>query len=178
MTWAQGILTLQPGVSALIADVHPIFKLHLVPRHDDLPGVSVHPPGARLERADLVSRPARLSGGAQRRRPRCAASRIRRSGRRCQPARPTRKSRPESRSAVSVNGVAIARDAIAREMQHHPAAKPIAAWQQAARALVVRELLLQRARRLDVTPEPVSDDGGRRETDDEAVDARRWSSAR
>ena len=30
MTWAQGILTLQPGISALIADVHPIFKAHLV----------------------------------------------------------------------------------------------------------------------------------------------------
>ncbi len=30
MTWAQGILTLQPGVSAQVADVHPIFKLHLV----------------------------------------------------------------------------------------------------------------------------------------------------
>jgi nitrate reductase gamma subunit len=29
MTWAQGILTLQPGVSALIADVPMIFKLHL-----------------------------------------------------------------------------------------------------------------------------------------------------
>ncbi len=29
MTWAQGILTLQPGVSALIANVSPIFKLHL-----------------------------------------------------------------------------------------------------------------------------------------------------
>jgi len=29
MTWAQGILTLQPGVSTLIADVSPIFKLHL-----------------------------------------------------------------------------------------------------------------------------------------------------
>jgi nitrate reductase gamma subunit len=29
MTWAQGILTLQPGVSALIADAHPLFKLHL-----------------------------------------------------------------------------------------------------------------------------------------------------
>jgi len=29
MTWAQGILTLQPGISAAIADVHPIFKLHL-----------------------------------------------------------------------------------------------------------------------------------------------------
>ena len=39
---------------------------------------------------------------------------------------------------VSVNGIAIARDAIVREMQHHPAAKPIMAWQQAARALVIR----------------------------------------
>ncbi|MGV3633208.1 MAG: respiratory nitrate reductase subunit gamma [Pseudorhodoplanes sp.] len=29
MTWAQGILTLQPGVSALILDVSPVFKLHL-----------------------------------------------------------------------------------------------------------------------------------------------------
>ena len=29
MTWAQGILTLQPGVSAVIADAHPIFKVHL-----------------------------------------------------------------------------------------------------------------------------------------------------
>jgi nitrate reductase gamma subunit len=29
MTWAQGILTLRPGVSSLIADVSPIFKLHL-----------------------------------------------------------------------------------------------------------------------------------------------------
>ncbi len=36
-----------------------------VPRHDDLPGVSVHAPGACVERADLVSRPPRLSGGAQ-----------------------------------------------------------------------------------------------------------------
>jgi nitrate reductase gamma subunit len=30
MTWAQGILTLQPGVSALILDVSPVFKLHLL----------------------------------------------------------------------------------------------------------------------------------------------------
>ena len=29
MTWAQGILTLQPGISDVIIDVHPIFKLHL-----------------------------------------------------------------------------------------------------------------------------------------------------
>jgi peptidyl-prolyl cis-trans isomerase C len=71
--------------------------------------------------------------------------------------------------AVSVNGVAIARDAIQREMQHHPAQRPIAAWQQAARALVIRELLLQRARRVGVTPEPLRDAAGRRETDDEAI---------
>ncbi len=71
--------------------------------------------------------------------------------------------------AVSVNGVSIGREAIVREMQHHPAPKPIAAWQQAARALVVRELLLQRAHRLGVTPEPISDRDGRREADDEAV---------
>ena len=29
MMWAQGVLTLQPNVSALVADAHPIFKLHL-----------------------------------------------------------------------------------------------------------------------------------------------------
>lgn len=70
---------------------------------------------------------------------------------------------------VSVNDVAIARDAIQREMQHHPASKPITAWQQAARALVVRELLLQRAKFLGLTPQPISDEAGRRETDDEAL---------
>jgi peptidyl-prolyl cis-trans isomerase C len=70
---------------------------------------------------------------------------------------------------VSVNGVTIARDAIQREMQHHPADKPIAAWQLAARALVIRELLLQRARHLGIAPQPISDEAGRRETDDEAL---------
>jgi peptidyl-prolyl cis-trans isomerase C len=70
---------------------------------------------------------------------------------------------------VSVNGVAIARDAIVREMQHHAAPKPIAAWQQAARALVIRELLLQEARRLAIAPQPASDSEGRRETDEEAI---------
>ena len=29
MAWAQGIVTLQPGASALVSDVNPIFKLHL-----------------------------------------------------------------------------------------------------------------------------------------------------
>ncbi len=54
-------------------------------------------------------------------------------------------------------------------MQHHPAEKPIAAWQQAARALVIRELLLQEARRAAITPQPMSDANGRRETDEEAM---------
>ncbi len=65
--------------------------------------------------------------------------------------------------------MAIARDAIQREMQHHPAEKPIAAWQRAARALVIRELLLQRARHLGIAAEPLGDGDGRRETDEEAV---------
>jgi nitrate reductase gamma subunit len=29
MTWAQGILTLQPGVSSLVGSEHPLFMLHL-----------------------------------------------------------------------------------------------------------------------------------------------------
>lgn len=70
---------------------------------------------------------------------------------------------------VKVNGVTIARDAIVREMQHHAAARPIAAWQEAARALVIRELLLQEARRLEIAAEPLSDEEGRRETDEEAM---------
>ncbi len=71
--------------------------------------------------------------------------------------------------SVSVNGVAIARDAIQQEMQHHPAAKPIVAWQHAARALVVRELLMQRASHLGIAAAPVCDADGRRETDEEAT---------
>src|SRR5690606_38511710 len=70
---------------------------------------------------------------------------------------------------VSVNGVVVPRDAIAREVQQHPAPTPLAAWKEAARALAVRELLLQEARRLDVSGEPLSDGEGRRETDEEAA---------
>ena len=70
---------------------------------------------------------------------------------------------------VSVNGVAIAREVIAREVQNHPADKPIAAWQSAARALVVRELLLQEAARLGVREAPMGDGEGRTETAKEAA---------
>jgi nitrate reductase gamma subunit len=30
MNWAQGILTLQPSAADYVADVHPIFKAHLL----------------------------------------------------------------------------------------------------------------------------------------------------
>jgi len=73
------------------------------------------------------------------------------------------------RRAVSVNGVAIPHEAISREAQNHPAPTPIGAWQAAARALVVRELVLQEARRLDLRPAPAEDGHGRRETDEEAL---------
>ncbi len=52
---------------------------------------------------------------------------------------------------VNVNGVTIPRDRVAREAQHHPSRTPLEAWKAAARALVVRELLLQEARRLEVS---------------------------
>ena len=71
-------------------------------------------------------------------------------------------------AVVSVNGVVVPRDAIAREVQHHPAPNPAAGWKEAARALAVRELLLQEARRKDVVSEPLSDADGRRETEAEA----------
>ena len=70
---------------------------------------------------------------------------------------------------VRVNNVTITRDAIVREMQHHAAAEPVAAWQKSARALVIRELLLQEAHRLGIRAEPETDGEGRRETDEEAL---------
>jgi peptidyl-prolyl cis-trans isomerase C len=72
-------------------------------------------------------------------------------------------------AVVGVNGVAIPRDAIRREVQNHPAATPIEAWKEAARALVVRELLLQEVQRLEIPSEPLSEESGRRETDEEAM---------
>jgi peptidyl-prolyl cis-trans isomerase C len=70
---------------------------------------------------------------------------------------------------VSVNGTVIPREVIAREVQNYPADKPILAWQAAARALVVRELLLQEAQRLGVAAEPLRDAEDRYETADEAA---------
>lgn len=80
------------------------------------------------------------------------------------PARPSVPDFPE----VRVNGVEIEAAAIARELQHHPADDPLAAWTEAARALAVRELLLQEARRRAVEAES-DEDGGVRESEEEAL---------
>lgn len=76
---------------------------------------------------------------------------------------------PPSFGEVIVNGVEIDPEAIAREIQHHPAPDAETAWMEAARALAVRELLLQEARRIGIDPDPEEDEGGRMETDDDAL---------
>ncbi len=70
---------------------------------------------------------------------------------------------------VSVNAVVIQKAAIAREIQNHPASSPVDAWKAAARALAIRELFLQEAKRLHIQATPACDAEGRRETDDEAL---------
>jgi peptidyl-prolyl cis-trans isomerase C len=74
-----------------------------------------------------------------------------------------------AKPVVSVNGVVIQPAEIAREAQHHPSAEAAAAWQSAAHALVVRELLLQEARRVAIEARPQTDAAGRRETEEEAL---------
>ncbi len=69
---------------------------------------------------------------------------------------------------VTVNDATIPTAAIAHEVQNHRADSPGAAWQQATRALVIRELLLQRARTLGLVAEPRAQDGAR-ETGEEAM---------
>ena len=70
---------------------------------------------------------------------------------------------------IRVNGVAIGRDAVEAEAQHHPADTPAAAFAAAARALVVRELLLQEAVRLGIAADGQDLGEGRRETDEDAA---------
>ena len=76
---------------------------------------------------------------------------------------------PPTFGEVRVNGVEIPPEAIAEEIQHHPAPDAETAWVEAARALAVRELLLQEARRLGIAAEPLADDGGRTEAEDDAI---------
>lgn len=74
-----------------------------------------------------------------------------------------------ARRPVSVNGRMIPHSAIAREAQNHPAESPTTAWIAASRALAIRELLSQEARRLGATATPEVDNEGRTETAEEAA---------
>lgn len=70
---------------------------------------------------------------------------------------------------VTVNGVVIPRATIASEVQNFPAPTPAEAWQAAARALAIRELLLQEARRLGIAARQQADGEGRLETPEDAL---------
>ncbi|MCO5130160.1 MAG: peptidylprolyl isomerase [Xanthobacteraceae bacterium] len=72
---------------------------------------------------------------------------------------------------VTVNGIVIAAERIAAEAQNHPAPKrkPALAWKAAARALVLREVLLQEARARAIAPAPIELAEGQWETDEEAL---------
>jgi len=70
---------------------------------------------------------------------------------------------------IFVNDVEITLEAIQQEVQNHEASEPKDAYLSAARALVVRELLLQQANKLKIDADPMSDDQGRRETDEDAL---------
>ena len=76
---------------------------------------------------------------------------------------------PPSFGEVRVNGIEISPEAIAQEIQHHPAPDAEAAWVEAARALAVRELLLQEARRAGLAADPLTDETGRAEIEDDAL---------
>jgi peptidyl-prolyl cis-trans isomerase C len=70
---------------------------------------------------------------------------------------------------ISVNGVEIGAEAVRAEAQHHPAETSAKAFAEAARALVVRELLLQEAVAKGVVASPETFGEGRRETDEDAA---------
>lgn len=72
------------------------------------------------------------------------------------------------RPQIKLNGVVLPPPMIATEAQHHPAKTPAAAFQAAARALIIRTLLLEEAGRLGIVAESELIEPGKRETDDEA----------
>lgn len=70
---------------------------------------------------------------------------------------------------VFVDGVEIDPEAIAREMQNHAGADPTQTWVEAARALVVRELLLREAHARGLEAEPEALGETRVETEEDSL---------
>jgi len=73
-----------------------------------------------------------------------------------------------ARPAIKLNGVTLPPQMIAAEAQHHPARTPAAAFQAAARALIIRTLLLEEAARRGMQAAPEIVEEGKRETAEEA----------
>lgn len=73
-----------------------------------------------------------------------------------------------ARPAIRLNGVALPPQMIAAEAQHHPARTPAVAFEDAARALIVRTLLLEEALRRGITAAPAEVRDGKWELPAEA----------
>lgn len=71
--------------------------------------------------------------------------------------------------AMVVDGVEVPERLIAQEIGHHPSPSLAEARTAAARALAIRALLLDHARRLEIEARPEVDPDGREETRDEAL---------
>lgn len=85
---------------------------------------------------------------------------------------PDTKIPPKAKSVlteISVNGIAIDEARVLAEAQQHPADSPGQALLLAARALVIRELLLQEARQLGIEPLQEHDAGSTTETPEDAL---------
>jgi peptidyl-prolyl cis-trans isomerase C len=88
------------------------------------------------------------------------------------PIEPDTKVPPKAKpimAEISVNGTAISETAILAEAQNHPSENPGMAVKKAARSLVIRELLVGQARKLDISVELETDENGRAETEDDAL---------
>lgn len=72
------------------------------------------------------------------------------------------------RPPIKLNGIVLPPPMIAAEAQHHPSRTPAEAFLAAARAIVIRTLLLEEAARLGIVAEPELVAPGKRETEDEA----------
>jgi peptidyl-prolyl cis-trans isomerase C len=72
------------------------------------------------------------------------------------------------RPSIKLNDVVLPSHMIAAEAQHHPSQTPASAYQAAARALIIRTLLLEEAKRDAIAAEPEFVAPGKRELDDEA----------
>ena len=70
---------------------------------------------------------------------------------------------------ILVGGREIPTEAIAAEAQNHPASSAEAAWEAAAEALAIRQLLLDEAERLGLVPDDARDEAGQPLTREDAL---------